>query len=101
VTSRDGFDCLRCHRLPLATALLIIILHELAPAFGGLVATRSLERPGAIRALAGGPAPYSQQTNPLPMVLAIAQAQAVTNTEKSSSLYRFVRTVSFFTKLTS
>jgi hypothetical protein len=43
-------------------------------ALGGLAATVDLERPRTIRALAERPAPYFQQTSPLPAILAIAQA---------------------------
>lgn len=42
-------------------------------ALGGLAATLDLERPGTIRALAERPAPYVEQTSPLPAILAIAQ----------------------------
>jgi hypothetical protein len=41
----------------------------------GPAATLGLERLGTIRALAGRPALYFQQTSPLPAILAIAQAQ--------------------------
>ena len=64
---------------PLATTAIaehVMGTHGLGSSIlGGLATTFGLERPGMIRALAGRPAPYFQQTSPLPAILAIAQAQ--------------------------
>jgi hypothetical protein len=64
---------------PLATTAIaehVMGTHGLGSSIlGGLASTLGLERPGTIRALAGRPAPYFQQTSPLPALLAIAQAQ--------------------------
>ena len=63
---------------PLATTAIaehVMGTHGLGSLAAGGLASNFLERPGTIRALAGRPAPYFQQTSPLPAILAIAQAQ--------------------------
>jgi hypothetical protein len=63
---------------PLATTAIaehVMGTHGLGSLVAGGLAASGLERPGTIRALAGRPAPYFQQTSPLPAIMAVAQAQ--------------------------
>jgi hypothetical protein len=52
-----------------------------------LATALGLERPGAIRALAGRPTLYFQQTSPLPAVLVIAEVQATTKSTETRPVF--------------